>query len=195
MRLTNRESPDFSRGECQISVRAMFKPTSHLLMAYVLCMNCRRISVEGMFCAFCPLSTIGANSKQEFNDGVYLGEVEGENSPFLLPINPYFGFHFAFYEVTGTSKTRAAMNLAIKAEKEGLCPRILDIEGEWTFRFKLLPTSNSLLKVFLKYVYSSLDRKVKYLCLALLKLDLTIIMVGIFSKQHHYLLFSTLVNL
>jgi DNA helicase HerA-like ATPase len=100
-------------------------------MPYVLCLNCGRISAEGMFCTFCHSPLFGANPKQEFNDGVYLGEVEGENSPFLLPINPYFGFHFAFYGVTGTGKTRAAMNLAIKAENEGLCLRILDVEGEW----------------------------------------------------------------
>jgi hypothetical protein len=31
--------------------------------------------------------------------------------------------------VTGTEKTRAAMNLAIKAENAGLCLRILDVEG------------------------------------------------------------------
>jgi DNA helicase HerA-like ATPase len=102
-------------------------------MSYVLC---GRISVEGMFCTFCHSPLFGANSKQEFSDGVYLGDLEGENSPFLLPINPYFGFHSAFYGVTGTGKTKAAMNLAIKAENEGLCLRILDVEGEWK---KIIP--------------------------------------------------------
>ena len=33
--------------------------------------------------------------------------------------------------MTGTGKTRATMNLAIEAEKAGLCLRILDVEGEW----------------------------------------------------------------
>jgi len=47
-----------------------------------------------------------------------------------LPINPYFGFHFVFYRVTGTGKIRVAMNLAINAENKGLCLRILDDEGE-----------------------------------------------------------------
>jgi len=42
-----------------------------------------------------------------------------------------FKYHFAFYGVTGTGETRAAMNLAIKAEQEGLNLRIIDIEGEW----------------------------------------------------------------
>jgi DNA helicase HerA-like ATPase len=100
-------------------------------MAYVLCLNCGRLSVEGMFCTFCHSPLFLASPKQEFNDGIYLGEVEGEHSPFHLPINPYFGFHFAFYGVTGTGKTRAAMHLAINAENSGLCLRILDVEGEW----------------------------------------------------------------
>ena len=106
-------------------------------MAYVLCLNCSRISVEGMFCNFCHSPLLGANPTQEFSNGVYLGGVEGENSSFLLPINPYFGFHFAFYGVTGTGKTRATMNLAIKAENEGLCLRMLDVEGEWK---KIIPS-------------------------------------------------------
>jgi DNA helicase HerA-like ATPase len=106
-------------------------------MDYVLCLNCGRLSVEGMFCTYCHSPLFLANPKQEFNDGVYLGEVEGGNSPFHLPVNPYFGFHFAFYGVTGTGKTRAAMNLAIKAENEGLCLRVLDVEGEWK---KIIPS-------------------------------------------------------
>lgn len=47
-----------------------------------------------------------------------------------MPTDPYFGFHFAFYGVTGTGN-RAAMNLAINSENKGLCLRILDVEGEW----------------------------------------------------------------
>lgn len=107
-----------------------------MVIAYILCLNCGRVSVEGMFCTFCHSPLLGANPKQEFSDGVYLGEVEGEALPFLLPINPYFGFHFAFYGVTGTGKTRAAMNLAINAENKGLCLRIIDVEGEWK---KIIP--------------------------------------------------------
>ena len=108
-------------------------------MAYVLCMNCGRISLEGMFCSYCHSPLFGGGSSNPLanvKDGVYLGEVEGENSPLLLPINPYFGFHFAFYGVTGTGKTRAAMNLAINSENQGLCLRILDVEGEWR---KIIP--------------------------------------------------------
>jgi len=43
----------------------MFKPTSYLLMAYVLCLNCGRISAEGMFCTFCHSPLFGANPRQE----------------------------------------------------------------------------------------------------------------------------------
>jgi len=57
-------------------------------MAYILCHNCGRVSVESMFCTFYHSSLLGANPKQEFKDGVYLGDVEGDNSPFSLPINP-----------------------------------------------------------------------------------------------------------
>lgn len=99
-------------------------------MAYILCLSCGRVSVKRMFCNFCHSPLLGANPKQEFKDGVDLGDVEGENSHFLLPINPYFGYHFSFYGVTGMVKTRATMNLAIKAENESLCLRVLDVESE-----------------------------------------------------------------
>lgn len=107
-------------------------------MSYVLCMNCGRLSLEGMFCTYChsPLFLSFSNPLTSVDDGVYLGDIEGESLPFLLPINPYFGFHFAFYGVTGTGKTRAAMNLAINSENKGLCLRIIDVEGEWK---KIIP--------------------------------------------------------
>ena len=112
----------------------------------MLCMNYGRVGVEGMFCTYCHSPLLGANPKQEFSDGVYLGEVEDENSPFLSPINPYFGYHFTFYGVTGTSKARAAMNLAVKAKNADLCLRILN-----PFRDNLV-----LRRIF--YVYrSSID--------------------------------------
>jgi len=109
----------------------MFEHATFLFMVYVLCLNCGRISVKRMFCSFRHSPLLGANPKKGFSDGVYLGDVEGGNSLFLLSINPYFGYHFAFYGVTETGKTRVAMNLAIKAENAGLCLRILGIEGEW----------------------------------------------------------------
>lgn len=75
-------------------------------------------------------------SLTNIKDEVYLDEIEGDNSPLFLLINSYFGFHFAFYGVTGTGKTRAVMNLAINSEDKGLCLRILDVEDEWK---KIIP--------------------------------------------------------
>jgi len=85
--------------------------------------------IEEIFRTFCRSPLLGANHKQEINDEVYIKDIEGENPPFLLPINPYFGFHPAFYRVTGTDETGAALSLSIKAENEGLRLRILDVEG------------------------------------------------------------------
>ncbi len=65
----------------------------------------------------------------KMSEGIPLGSIEDGNL-FRLPLK-YFGFHFAFYGVTGTGKTRAAMNLAIKAENDGLFLRVIDVEGEW----------------------------------------------------------------
>ena len=53
-----------------------------------------------------------------------------ERGEFRLPLE-CLRYHFAFYGVTGSGKTRAAMNLAIQAENAGINLRILDIEGEW----------------------------------------------------------------
>jgi hypothetical protein len=44
-------------------------------MAYVLRLSCGGISVKGMFYTFRYSPLLGANLKQEFNDGVYLGEL------------------------------------------------------------------------------------------------------------------------
>lgn len=53
-----------------------------------------------------------------------------ESGFFCLPLK-YFSYHFAFFGVTVSGKSRCAMNLAVKAENAGLNLRILDVEGEW----------------------------------------------------------------
>jgi len=51
-------------------------------------------------------------------------------STFNLP-QEFFGYHFSFYGVTGSGKTRLAMKLAIETENSGTKLLILDVEGEW----------------------------------------------------------------
>lgn len=94
---------------------------------YVVCFNCGRVSPEREFCIFCHMPLWITPPKTD--EGISLGSIE-DSQLFRLPLR-YFGFHFAFYGVTGTGKTRAAMNLAIKAENEGLYLRVIDVEGEW----------------------------------------------------------------
>lgn len=96
-------------------------------MRYVVCFNCGRVSPEREFCIFChlPLMTF----PQKTPKGIHSACMENGEA-FRLPLE-YFSYHFAFYGVTGTGKSRAAMNLAVKAENQGLNLRIIDIEGEW----------------------------------------------------------------
>jgi len=61
--------------------------------------------------------------------GILLGYLSNGKS-LHLP-SSCFGYHFAFYGVTGSGKTRLAMKLAIEAENSGLRLIILDVEGEW----------------------------------------------------------------
>jgi DNA-binding MarR family transcriptional regulator len=60
----------------------------------------------------------------------------GNGTQFRLPVE-YFAFHFAFYGVTGSGKTRLAMRLAREAEHLGIKLLVIDIEGEWK---NVLPT-------------------------------------------------------
>jgi hypothetical protein len=94
---------------------------------YVVCFNCGRVSPEREFCIHCHMPL--AMDPPKTAEGVPLGSIE-DGELFRLPLR-YYGLHFAFYGVTGTGKTRSAMNLAIRSENEGLNLRVIDIEGEW----------------------------------------------------------------
>ncbi|MDW8034627.1 MAG: DUF87 domain-containing protein [Nitrososphaerota archaeon] len=82
------------------------------------------------FCTYCksPLLNFMKNMKNQNREGVFLGATC--NGEFSLPLE-YLPYHFAFYGVTGSGKTRLAMKLAIEAENKGIKLLILDVEGEW----------------------------------------------------------------
>ncbi|RLG47074.1 MAG: hypothetical protein DRN90_05540 [Thermoproteota archaeon] len=101
---------------------------------YVVCLNCGKVTPQREFCTYCHSPLIGAFEPPEPNeDGIYIGDTE--KGPFKLPLW-CLAYHVAVYGVTGTGKTRFAMNLAIQAENAGLNLRILDVEGEWK---KIIP--------------------------------------------------------
>jgi len=103
------------------------------MASYELCLTCGRLT-QGQtgFCSFCDSPLMGflhSPKPQEVSKGIFLGYLSGGSS-FHLPTD-YFGYHFAFYGVTGSGKTRLAMKLAIEAENSGVKLIILDVEGEW----------------------------------------------------------------
>ena len=115
--------------ETRALVKAMFKPTSYLLMAYILCLNCGRIRLRKYSAPSAALHYLELIISKKLMTRFTSKTLKEKTLPFLLPINPYFGFHPAFYRVTGTDETGAALSLSIKAENEGLRLRILDVEG------------------------------------------------------------------
>jgi type IV secretory pathway VirB4 component len=92
---------------------------------YWVCTTCGRLTpaVSG-FCIYCkaPLPSF-MNSPDQNNNGIFLGF--NQDNKFFLPLE-FLPYHFAFYGVTGSGKTRLAMKLAIEAEKVGLKLLILD---------------------------------------------------------------------
>lgn len=103
------------------------------MVSYEICLTCGRLT-QGQtgFCSFCDSPLIGflrSPKPQQVSKGLFLGYLSGGSS-FHLPTD-YFGYHFAFYGVTGSGKTRLAMKLAIEAENSGINLIILDVEGEW----------------------------------------------------------------
>jgi hypothetical protein len=73
---------------------------------------------------------------EDVGKGIFLGNLSNK-SPFHLP-SEQFGYHFAFYGVTGSGKTRLAMKLAIESENSGIRLIILDVGGEWKNLIPLL---------------------------------------------------------
>ena len=103
------------------------------MTSYEVCLTCGRLT-QGLtgFCSFCnsPLMDfLHSPQPQEVSKGIPLGHLSS-GGLFHLPTE-YFGYHFAFYGVTGSGKTRLAMKLAVEAEKSGIKLIILDVEGEW----------------------------------------------------------------
>ncbi|MBI2183957.1 MAG: ATP-binding protein [Thaumarchaeota archaeon] len=104
-------------------------------------------------CTFCsaPLPNfLHSPEPEQVNRGIHLGYLS-KGSEFRIPLD-HFGFHFAFYGVTGSGKTRGAMQLAIQAENNGMKLLILDVEGEWK---NIIPFLDG------KTEYYSTDRNLK----------------------------------
>jgi len=102
------------------------------MASYELCLTCGRLVQSRGFCSFCssPLTDFLRSPKlEDVGKGIFLGNLSNK-SPFHLP-SEQFGYHFAFYGVTGSGKTRLAMKLATEAENSGIKLIILDVEGEW----------------------------------------------------------------
>lgn len=102
-------------------------------MRFSICLTCGRMTqAESGFCSYCrsPLPSFmrTPNGNQNAN-GVFLGTASGDGR-FLLPLE-YLSYHFSFYGVTGSGKTRLAMKLAMEAESRGIKLLTLDVEGEW----------------------------------------------------------------
>lgn len=86
---------------------------------------------ESGFCSYCrsPLPSFMKPLNNQNVRGIFLG-TDSNGNKFLLPFE-YLPYHFAFYGVTGSGKTRLAMKLAIEAENSGIRLLVLDVEGEW----------------------------------------------------------------
>jgi len=101
-------------------------------MRYAICLTCGRMTqAESGFCNYCrsPLLNFMRAPDNQNTNGIFLG-TDSDGNKFLLPLE-FLPYHFAFYGVTGSGKTRLAMKLAIEAENKGIKLLILDVEGEW----------------------------------------------------------------
>lgn len=102
------------------------------MVSYTICITCGRLTQsQTSFCSYChsPLPGFFRSPKLESNNGVFLGTLQ-DGSKFNLP-QEFLGYHFSFYGVTGSGKTRLAMKLGMEAENSGMRLLVLDVEGEW----------------------------------------------------------------
>jgi len=103
------------------------------MTSYTICLTCGRMTqgVTG-FCNYChaPLPNFLRPPKLRHAEKDILLGYLSNGKEFHLPLNQ-LGYHFSFFGVTGSGKTRLAMKLAIEAENRGMKLLILDIEGEW----------------------------------------------------------------
>ncbi len=103
------------------------------MVDYWSCVTCGHLTqtMTG-FCSYCssPLPNLFHSPEPgEINRGILLGAL-ANGTQFRLP-SDHFAFHFAFYGVTGSGKTRLAMRLAKESENTGIRLLVIDVEGEW----------------------------------------------------------------
>jgi len=70
-------------------------------------------------------------------NGIFPGTTSN-NDKFFLPLE-FLPYHFTFYQVTGSGKTRLAMKLAIEAENRGI--KAADRERGLFSKLKSMPIS------------------------------------------------------
>jgi len=83
----------------------------------ILCFPLLQLAFQPFCIKNSPLPRFFRSPRLESNNGIFLGTLQN-GSAFNLP-QEFFGYHFSFYGVTGSGKTRLAMKLAIETENSG----------------------------------------------------------------------------